>query len=193
MNEKEQILFQVGWLTNMKTIYIPPKMLEEIERLRLQENEYICNMFKVRVMFLQQKRFTTKTVLSKNDTVNDESKLLASDLTKDGIRFYLSGIQKWIAKLDRSINRIDIVTDTSFLEKKYQEYINFELPFFKKLLSETNNDKKILENKKTFAPIIDKVISELEGKMKDFFTKRNKKTTIDLMYVRCGYLKKMQV
>ena len=183
--KKERILTQVGWLTNIKTEYIPPKTQEEIERIRLQENEYYRNMFKVKVMFLQEKGLTTRAILGENDIVDDESKLSIDDLTEDGFRFYRTGVQKWVEKLDRSINRMKIVTDTSFLEKKYQEYTNYELPFFKKLLLETNNDIKILENKKKLTPLIEKVISELDDSMKDYFTKRSKKTTIDLMSLFC--------
>ena len=142
-------------------------------------------MFKVEISFLQEKGLTTRTILRENDTVNDETKITTGDLTEDGLKFYVIGVRKWIEKLDRSINREKIVMDTSFLEKKYKEYINYELPFFKKLLLETNEDRKILENKKKLTPLIEKVILELEGDMKDFFTKRSKKTTIDLMSALC--------
>jgi len=190
--KKERILTQVGWLTNIKTEYIPPKTQEEIERIRLQENEYYRNMFKVKVMFLQEKGLTTKTILGENDIVDDESKLSIDDLTENGFIFYRTGVQKWVEKLDRSINRMETVADTSFLEKKYQEYTNYELPFFKKLLLETNRDRKILDSKKKLTPLIEKVISELDGSIKDFFTKRSKKTTIDLMSSLCyGYSKKL--
>jgi hypothetical protein len=190
--DADSILNQVGWLTNIETIYIPPKTQDEIERLRLQEKEYIHTMFKVEVMFLQEKGLTTRTILGENDTINDKSKLTVGDLTDDGFRFYQIGIHKWIEKLDRSVNRMKIVTDTSFLEKKYQEYMHYELPFFKKLLLQINNDKKILESKKKLTPIIEKTISELDSSMQDFFTKRSKKATIDLMVSLCyGYSQKM--
>jgi phosphoenolpyruvate synthase/pyruvate phosphate dikinase len=186
--ENARILNQVGWLTNRETVYIPSKTKEEIERIKSQENEYYCNMFRVEIMFLQEKGLTTRTILNENDIVNDNSKLTLGDLTDDGFRFYQTGITKWIEKLDRSTNRMKIVTDTSFLEKKYQEYINYELPFFKKLLSETNEDRKILESKKKLTPLIEKIISELEGDIREFFTERNKKATIDLMGRLCyGY------
>jgi hypothetical protein len=73
-----------------------------------------------------------------------------------------------------------IVTDTSFLEKKYQEYVKYELPFFQKLLLKVN-DKKAFESKKILTPIIEQLISELDGDMSDFFTKRSKKVTINLI------------
>ncbi|MDR2906098.1 MAG: hypothetical protein LBU73_09105 [Helicobacteraceae bacterium] len=186
--EKERILLQIGWLTNIETEYILPKTQEEITQLKQQKTEYIHNMFKTGVMFLQKKGLTARTILGKNDIVNDESKLTLGDLTEDGFRFYQIGVTKWIEKLDRSINRMKIVTDTSFLEKKYQEYVNYELLFFKKLLVEIKDDRKKLENKKKLAPLIEKVISELDGNIKDFFTTRSKKATIDLMYSLCyGY------
>ena len=184
--KKEYTLAKVGWLTNRQTIYIPPKTQEEVEQIRLQYNEYIHTMFKVEIMFLQEKGLTKRTILKESDIVDDESQLTVEDLTEDGLRFYITGIQKWIQKLDRSKNREKIVTDTSFLEKKYQEYVSYELPFFKKLLQETNDDKKTLENKKKLTPLIEKVISESNDSMKEFFAKRSEKTTIDLMCILCS-------
>ena len=184
--KQEYTLSKVGWLTNRQTIYIPPKTQEEVERIRLQNNEYFYKMFKIEVMFLQEKGLTKRTILTENDIVDDESKLTVEDLTEDGLRFYITGIQKWIQKLDRSKNRMEIVTDTSFLEKKYQEYVSYELPFFKKLLLEINDDRKILENKKKLTPLIEKVILESKDGMKEFFAKRSKKTTIDLMCILCS-------
>jgi hypothetical protein len=48
IENKDIILAKAGWLTNIKTTYIPPKTEEEIERLRLENNEYIYKMIKTR-------------------------------------------------------------------------------------------------------------------------------------------------
>jgi sugar diacid utilization regulator len=180
---EQRIITKVGWLTNTKTIYIPPKTKEEIEHLKLQENEYIHNMFRVKITFLQDKGMTERTVLRESDAVDDETQLTVEDLTEDGLRFYVTGVTKWIEKLDRSSNRTKIVADTSFLEKKYREYMDYELPFFKALLSEVNGDEKIFESSRQLAPIIESLISGLGGSMKDFFAKRNIKTTAKVMSV----------
>lgn len=53
------------------------------------------------------------------------------------------------------------------------------------LISDINDDKKVLESKKKLIPFIEKNISELEGELKNFFEKRSKKTTIDIMSALC--------
>ncbi len=182
---KNYILSKVGWSTNTETIYIPEKSQEEIELLRKQNKEYYHKMYETEIFFLQNKGLTTRIILQKTDLITHESSLNVQDLTEDGFRFYVTGIREWIKKLDRSKNRKDIVTETIFLEKKYKEYVEFEKPFFEKLISEIRNDKKILENKKKLIPLIDKTILELSDSLKIYFDKRSRKTTIDLMYSLC--------
>lgn len=179
------LLTKVGWLTNVKTVYIPQKSLEEIRLLEQQNIEYYHKMYETEINFLQTKKLTTRTILHKGDLISDESSLYVQDLTEDGLRFYITGIREWIKKLDRSKNRKDIVSDTLFLEKKYKEFVKFENPFFKMLISDINDDKKVLESKKKLIPFIEKNISELEGELKNFFEKRSKKTTIDIMSALC--------
>ncbi len=179
------LLIKVGWLTNVKTIYIPEKSQEEIRLLEQQNIEYCHKMFETKINFLQEKKLTTRIILHEGDLISDESSLYVQDLTEEGLRFYLTGIIEWTKKLDRSKNRKDIVSDTIFLEKKYNEFVEYENPFFKMLVSDINNDKKILESKKKLTPFIEKNISKLEGGLKNFFEKRSKKTTINIMSALC--------
>ncbi len=179
------LLIKVGWLTNVKTIYIPEKSQEEIRLLEQQNIEYYHKMFETKINFLQEKKLTTRIILHEGDLISDESSLYVQDLTEEGLRFYLTGIIEWTKKLDRSKNRKDIVSDTIFLEKKYNEFVEYENPFFKMLVSDINNDKKILESKKKLTPFIEKNISKLEGGLKNFFEKRSKKTTINIMSALC--------
>ena len=131
---KEYTLIKVAWLTKRQTIYIPLKTQEEVERINLQYNEYIHKMFKMEIMFLQEKGLTKRTILQESDIVNDESKLTIEDLTEDGLRFYITGIQKWIQKLDRSKNRMEIVGDTSFLEKKISRIHKLRIAIFQETI-----------------------------------------------------------
>ncbi len=181
----DRVLEKVGWLTQIKTIYIPPITQEEVERLKSQHDAYIREMFRVGVMFLQENGMTVRTVLREGDIVDDGSQLTAGDLTEDGMRFYVAGITKWHQKLDRSANRTKIVADTSFLEKRYREYVDYELPLFRKLLPEVAGDKKMLESRTRLKPVIESVIAGLDGNMKEFFAKRSIKATVDTMYVFC--------
>lgn len=179
------LLSKVGWLTNIQTIYIPEKSPEEMELLRKQDIEYYHKMYEIKINFLQKKGLTTRVILQEGDLITDESSLFIQDLTEDGFRFYVTGIKEWITKLDKSKNRKEIVTETTFLEKKYKDYIEFELPFFKKLITDIKNDKKTLQNKKKLIPFIDNTISELSDNLKLYFDKRSRKTTIDLMFSLC--------
>ena len=181
----DRVLEKVGWLTQIKTTYIPPITHEESERLKSQYDAYIREMFRVGVMFLQEKGMAVRTVLREGDIVDDDSQLTAGDLTEDGLRFYGTGITKWHQKLDRSANRTKIVADTSFLEKRYREYVDYDLPLFRKLLPEVAGDKKVLISRKGLTPVIESVIAGLDGSMKDFFAKRSIRSTVDTMYVFC--------
>lgn len=181
MNEN-LILFKVAWHTNLVTTFIPDK--SEADRLMFMQEEraYINKMFQTQIFFLQTKGLTTRIILKVDDAINDECQLVMNDLTEDGVRFYITGINEWIKKLDKSKNRNVIVSDTIFLDKKYKEYLDFERPFFNQLISKINSDKNVLVSRKKIIPFIEQLKAQLTGEIKCYFDKRSSKKTTDLMY-----------
>ncbi|WP_207513597.1 Imm25 family immunity protein [Longitalea luteola] len=69
--------------------------------------------------------------------------------------------------------------------RAYEVYTQFTLPFYKMVLTEANNDKKILNNKKKCQPIIEKVLAAMDGEQKEFFNKIGLKETVDLIWELC--------
>jgi hypothetical protein len=59
----------------------------------------------------------------------------------------------------------------SVVNRRYEVYTKYFLPFFKKVIIESNNDKKLLKNKKKCMLVIEKTFSSLDGEMKIFFKK----------------------
>ena len=114
MENKDRTLTKVGWITKMKST--PPLTQEYIELQYLR--------FEIMVKFLQEKKMTTRIILKEDQIVNDDSKLMASDLTDKGRNFYRFGIIPWVKKIDRSKYPEKVIRDTLFLEKKLKDMDN---------------------------------------------------------------------
>ena len=93
---------------------IPPLTEEYIER------QY--RFFQNYVHFLQDNGFTTREILASNEKATDESEIKVGDLTEEGLKFYLYGIEAWIAKYDRAKDKNKAITDFAFIEKKLKEF-----------------------------------------------------------------------
>jgi hypothetical protein len=110
--DKNDIIEQVGWITQMESI--PPLTKEYIER------QY--RFFENYVHFLQDNGFTTKEILKIGEKVTDDSKIKVGDLTEEGLKFYLFGVEAWIAKYDRAKDKDKAINDFAFIEKKLKEF-----------------------------------------------------------------------
>lgn len=117
MEQKDFIITKVGWITQMKST--PPLTEEYIQRVYLR--------FEIMIKFLQDNKFTTKTILKDGNSVNDETEIKYSDLTAEGRKFYSFGIIPWIKRIDRSKNPEKAIRDISFLEKKMVEFNNLQM------------------------------------------------------------------
>lgn len=114
MENKDFTISKVRWITKMKST--PPLTEEYIK------NEYL--RYETMMKFLQNNGLTTRIVLKDGDIVDDESKLMQSDLNEEGSEFYKKGIIPWIKKIDRSKDPEKAIKDVSFLEKKLNEMRN---------------------------------------------------------------------
>jgi hypothetical protein len=77
------------------------------------------------------------------------------------------------------------LAEPSVKTRKYEVYTQYLLPFYKMVLTEANNDKKVLNNKKKCQPVIEKVFSAIDGEKKEFFDKFGIKATVDKIWDMC--------
>lgn len=77
------------------------------------------------------------------------------------------------------------LADPSVRNRRYEVYTQYFLPFYERVLAEADNDKKILNGKKTCQPVIEKVFTTMDGGQKDFFDKLGIKATIDKIWELC--------
>ncbi len=77
------------------------------------------------------------------------------------------------------------LSNPSETNRKYEVYTKYILPFYHLVLEATNNDIKILKNKKKCQIIIEQVYQNTTGEMKIFFEKFGLKATIDYIWTYC--------
>lgn len=68
---------------------------------------------------------------------------------------------------------------------RYQVYTAYFLPFFRKILAATGNDKRVLGNKKKMSAVIEKEAAALTGEIKAFFDKLGINATRDKVWELC--------
>jgi len=112
--DKERIISQLGWFTQMKSI---PPLTEEFKE---EQRSFFENIVK----FLQENQMTTKSILKNGEKANDETCIKIGDLTEEGFLFYGYGIRKWREKYDRSKDGNKAINDFVFIEKKLNEFRN---------------------------------------------------------------------
>ena len=68
---------------------------------------------------------------------------------------------------------------------RYDVYTEFFLPFYKMVITEANDDKTVLREKKTCQLIIESVYNKLDGEIKFFFSKLGAKFTAEMIWELC--------
>ncbi len=111
----DKVIEKISWITQSKLA--PQPITKEYK-----ERQY--RFFENYVRFLQDNGFTTREILKKQDKASDESEIKLSDLTEDGLKFYIFGIRKWREKYDRSKNKDKAINDFAFIQKKLIEFRN---------------------------------------------------------------------
>lgn len=77
------------------------------------------------------------------------------------------------------------LSNPSEINGRYEVYTNYILPFYRLVLEVTNNNIKVLKNKKLCQPFIEQVYQNTTGEMKNFFEKFGLKATIDYIWKYC--------
>lgn len=111
--DKEYLIEQVGWITQMRTI--PPLTEEYKDQFR--------RFFRNYVTFLQENNLTTREIIKENEKITDEHCIKLGDLTEEGLEFYKFGIMKWISKYDRAKDKEKAINNFKFIEKKLIVYM----------------------------------------------------------------------
>ena len=73
----------------------------------------------------------------------------------------------------------------SINNKRFKIYTQYLLPFYKMVLTEANNEKKILSSRKKCEPLIEKIFSSLDGELKVFFLQLGYKGTVETIWELC--------
>ncbi|WP_142686333.1 Imm25 family immunity protein [Chitinophaga polysaccharea] len=77
------------------------------------------------------------------------------------------------------------LTDPSVMNRRYEVYTAYLLPFFRKIVEVTGGDMKVLKSKTKCQEAIEKEFLNLEGEMKVFFDKFGLKATKDNIWEWC--------
>ena len=74
-------------------------------------------MFSEYIAFLQENGLTTRTILDSGAEASTETKIMASDLTAEGLDFVRRAEQRWFAAVDRGVPPEDTTILLSELQR----------------------------------------------------------------------------
>ncbi len=72
-------------------------------------------------MFLQENKLVNKDLIDLEDEVNDETKLMRSDLTEEGFEFFKIAHDRWANNI---FDKGKSPEDVKYLEKKLKEILS---------------------------------------------------------------------
>ena len=79
---KDYTIVKVGLLTMVKRNY-------------KFDNTLVFDYFKGLISFLQDKGLTIRTILTENSEINEDTSLMASDLTNEGLELVKRALDRW--------------------------------------------------------------------------------------------------
>ena len=100
--QKDFTIAQVSWLT-------------KVQRNYEFDNSLVFEYFRGLINYLQKKGLTTKTILSENENVTEETEILSSDLTSEGFELIKKTLDKWT---DGVFDKGKSPTDYKLLDKQ---------------------------------------------------------------------------
>lgn len=103
--QKDYTIAKVSWLTKVKRNY-------------KFDNTLVYDYFRGLISFLQNKGLTTRTILPENGEINDETSIMASDLTSDGFELIKKALDRWT---DNIFDKGGSPTDYTLLDKHLQK------------------------------------------------------------------------
>jgi hypothetical protein len=106
MNEhKVFTIAQVSWLT-------------KVQRNYEFDNSLVFEYFKNLINYLQMRGLTTRLILDVNENISEETKILSSDLTTEGLELIKKAFDKWTdGVLDKGKSPADYKLLDKYLEK----------------------------------------------------------------------------
>jgi hypothetical protein len=103
--ENDFTIIQASWLTKRKRNYEYDVSL-------------VYRYFKRFFVFLQEQKLVTRQLISEEEHITDDSKLVRSDLTDEGFAFFKVAHDRWA---DNIMDRGKSPDDVKYLEKKLKE------------------------------------------------------------------------
>ncbi|MFC3813327.1 hypothetical protein [Lacihabitans lacunae] len=82
------------------------------------DNQLVYKSYKSFFVFLQDNSLVTRKLIDINEDASDDTKLMRSDLTNEGLEFFKVAYGRWI---DNIFDRGKSPEDVKYLEKKLKE------------------------------------------------------------------------
>ena len=103
--ENDFTIIKASWLTQVKRNYF-------------FDNTVVYQCYKHFFVFLQQNNLTTRQIIDKYEKIDDDSKLMRSDLTEEGFEFFKKAYDRWSTNI---YDKGKSPEDVKYLEKKLRE------------------------------------------------------------------------
>jgi hypothetical protein len=103
--ENDFTIIKASWLTQVKRNYF-------------FDNELVYQCYEHFFAFLQINNLTTRKIISQDQKINDDSKLIRSDLTEEGYEFFKKAYDRWSTNI---YDKGKSPEDVKYLEKKLKE------------------------------------------------------------------------